>query len=113
MLGQLSAKDLVSLFEQGDRGKWPTHRDIAPDSLVNCIRSAQEFDPELYERLTQLNTAVLDPARLTVSEMARLASDFWEAHREELVILEAQFKDIVDKALEQARAALERLDQIL
>ncbi|HEX7680247.1 MAG TPA: DUF4062 domain-containing protein, partial [Thermoanaerobaculia bacterium] len=108
----LLEQDLVSLFQQADRGRWPTHNDIAPDNLYKCIQLAQEFDADLYEHLIRLNAQFLDSARLTLSRMAQKANDFWEQHAAELSVLETEFRNIASEALVQARAALRLLDSL-
>jgi hypothetical protein len=111
-LERLLKEDLVALFMQADRGRWPGHLDVAPENLQSCIQRAQEFDADLYERLNHLNTRILDPARLTLGRMTQKASDMWEQHPDELAALETEFKGIARSAVEEARAALEYLDRL-
>jgi hypothetical protein len=111
-LERLLEQDLVALFMQADRGRWPGNLDVAPENLHSCIQRAQEFDADLYEKLNHLNTRILDPARLTLGRMAQKAGDLWEQHPEELAALETEFKNIAASALDEARAALDHLDKL-
>lgn len=111
-LERLLEHDLVALFMQADRGRWPGHLDVAPENLHSCIQRAQEFDADLYEKLNHLNTQLLDPARITLARMAQTAGDRWEQHPEELSVLQTEFKGIAGKALVQARETLEHLARL-
>jgi hypothetical protein len=111
-LERLLEQDLVALFMQANRGRWPGHLEVAPENLHSCIQRAQEFDPDLYEQLNHLDTQLLDPARLMLGRMTQKASDRWAEHPEELATLEAEFKGVASNALDHARAALEHLDKL-
>lgn len=109
-LEKLSATDLTALFEQSDRGKWPSERDLSPSNLAATVQQAQSFDADLYEDLRRLDTELLYQARVQLNQMNHLANDRWQPNYGAIRNLEAELNSSLTAALVHARTLLTRLN---
>lgn len=104
-------RELTPVYEQRDTGKWPNERQLTPPAFEGLIARLLEVDPDLHGDLNRLNSVILYQARLKLNQMQHLASQGRASIRSEIQMLEAEFRGILQKAIDQAHAALVRLEE--
>ena len=104
-------RELTPVYEQRDTGKWPNERQLTPPAFEGIIGRLLEVDPDLHGDLNRLNSVILYQARLKLNQMQHLASQGRATIRPEIEMLEGEFRGILQKAIDQAHAALVRLEE--